>query len=145
MRQANFVNRFRIDKPKFRLAKCDPTDTCGLNVDKKQAKALLAEGIDRLSELQERLYAQGRWSVLVIFQAMDTAGKDSAIKHVMSGINPEGREVHSFKRPSEEDYDHDFLWHSAKQLPERGRDRDLRLIVLRRGPRGACPQGCFAA
>jgi PPK2 family polyphosphate:nucleotide phosphotransferase len=122
MRLANFVDRFRIDKPnKFRLANCDPTDTCGLDVDKKAAKELLAEGIDRLSELQERLYAQDRWSVLVIFQAMDTAGKDSAIKHVMSGINPQGCEVQSFKRPSEEDYDHDFLWRSSKQLPERGR------------------------
>ena len=122
MRLANFIDRFRVDKPnKFRLGKCDPTDTCGLDVDKKQAKELLAEGIDRLSELQERLYAQDRWSVLIIFQAMDTAGKDSAIKHVMSGINPQGCEVHSFKRPSEEDYDHDFLWRSSKQLPERGR------------------------
>jgi PPK2 family polyphosphate:nucleotide phosphotransferase len=122
MRLANFVDRFRIDKPdKFRLAKCDPTDTCGLAVDKKEAKELLTEGIARLSELQERLYAQDRWSVLAIFQAMDTAGKDSAIKHVMSGINPQGCEVHSFKRPSEEDYDHDFLWRSSKHLPERGR------------------------
>jgi len=118
----NFVDRFRIDKPnKFRLAKCDPADTCGLVVDKKEAKALLAEGINQLSELQARLYAQDRWSVLIIFQAMDTAGKDSAIKHVMSGINPQGCEVHSFKRPSEEDYDHDFLWRSSRQLPERGR------------------------
>src|SRR5690349_19946565 len=122
MRLADFVERFRIDKPdKFRLAKCDPTDTCGLDVDKKEAKQLLTDGIARLSELQELLYAQDRWSVLAIFQAMDTAGKDSAIKHVMSGINPQGCEVHSFKRPSEEDYDHDFLWRSSKHLPERGR------------------------
>jgi polyphosphate kinase 2 (PPK2 family) len=122
MRLVNFVDRFRIDKPnKFRLSKCDPADTCGLDVDKKEAKELLAEGIHLLSELQERLYAQDRWSVLVIFQAMDTAGKDSAIKHVMSGINPQRCEVHAFKQPSEEDYDHDFLWRSSKQLPERGR------------------------
>ena len=122
MRLADFVERFRIDKPdKFRLAKCDPTDTCGLDVDKKEAKQLLTDGIARLSELQELLYAQDRWSVLAIFQAMDTAGKDSAIKHVMSGINPQGCEVHSFKRPSEEDYDHDFLWRSSRHLPERGR------------------------
>jgi PPK2 family polyphosphate:nucleotide phosphotransferase len=122
MRLAKFVDRFRIDKPdKFRLAKFDPTDTCGLDVDKKEAKELLTEGVARLSELQELMYAQDRWSVLAIFQAMDTAGKDSAIKHVMSGINPQGCEVHSFKRPSEEDYDHDFLWRSSKHLPERGR------------------------
>jgi len=122
MRLADFVDRFRIDKPdKFRLGKCDPTDTNGLEVDKKEAKELLREGVARLSELQERLYAQDRWSVLAIFQAMDTAGKDSAIKHVMSGINPQGCEVHSFKRPSEEDYDHDFLWRSSKHLPQRGR------------------------
>jgi PPK2 family polyphosphate:nucleotide phosphotransferase len=92
-----------------------------LDVDKKEAKELLTEGVARLSELQELMYAQDRWSVLAIFQAMDTAGKDSAIKHVMSGINPQGCEVHSFKRPSEEDYDHDFLWRSSKHLPERGR------------------------
>jgi PPK2 family polyphosphate:nucleotide phosphotransferase len=81
---------------------------------------MLAEGIDRLSELQQRLYASGRWSVLIVLQAMDAAGKDSIIKHVMSGINPQGCEVHSFKQPSAEELRHDFLWRVAQHLPENG-------------------------
>lgn len=122
MKRAKFVSRYCVDKEeKFRLADHDPGDTGGLDIDKKEAKDLLAEGISRLSELQERLYAQDRWALLAIFQAMDAAGKDSAIAHVMSGINPQGCEVHSFKRPSNEEYDHDFLWRSFKRLPERGR------------------------
>jgi PPK2 family polyphosphate:nucleotide phosphotransferase len=116
------VARFRVDKPKeFRLRDCDPTETCGLDIEKKEAKDLLAEDVERLTGLQERLYAQDRWSVLLIFQAMDAAGKDSAIKHVMSGVNPQGCQVHSFKAPSAEELDHDFLWRSARALPERGR------------------------
>jgi PPK2 family polyphosphate:nucleotide phosphotransferase len=103
---------------KFRLADFDPGDTG--DIDKKEAKDLLGEGIVRLSDLQERLYAQDRWALLAIFQAMDAAGKDSAIEHVMSGINPQGCEVHSFKRPSDEEYDHDFLWRAVKKLPARG-------------------------
>jgi PPK2 family polyphosphate:nucleotide phosphotransferase len=119
---AKFLKRYCVTEgDKFRLADFDPGDTGGLDINKKEAKDLLAEGIARLSELQERLYAQDRWALLAIFQAMDAAGKDSAIEHVMSGINPQGCEVHSFKRPSEEEYDHDFLWRSAKKLPERGR------------------------
>ena len=119
---AKFLKRYCVTEgDKFRLADFDPGDTGGLDINKKEAKDLLAEGIARLSELQERLYAQDRWALLAIFQAMDAAGKDGAIKHVMSGINPQGCEVHSFKRPSEEEYDHDFLWRSAKKLPERGR------------------------
>jgi PPK2 family polyphosphate:nucleotide phosphotransferase len=122
MKVAKLVKHFRIDNPgKFSMAKWDPSDTCGLNIEKEDAKAFLAQGIERLSELQERLYAQDRWAVLVIFQAMDTAGKDSAIKHVMSGINPQGCDVRSFKRPSDEEKDHDFLWRSSVRLPERGR------------------------
>jgi PPK2 family polyphosphate:nucleotide phosphotransferase len=122
MKLAKLVQRYCVtDGDKFRLADFDPGDTGGLDIDKKEAKDLLAEGIARLANLQERLYAQDRWAVLAIFQAMDAAGKDSAIEHVMSGINPQGCEVHSFKRPSEEEYDHDFLWRSAKRLPERGR------------------------
>src|SRR5262245_26836169 len=117
-----FVSRYCVNEAeKFRLADYDPGDTGGLDIDKKDAKDLLAEGIARLSELQERLYAQDRWALLAIFQAMDAAGKDGAIKHVMSGINPQGCEVHSFKRPSDEEYDHDFLWRSFRRLPERGR------------------------
>jgi len=122
MKLFDLVRRYRIDKPdKFRLAKFDPTDTGGLAIDKQDAKKMLAEGIDRLSDLQERLYAQDRWAVLAIFQGMDAAGKDSAIKHVMSGINPQGCAVHSFKKPSEDELDHDFLWRATRSLPERGR------------------------
>jgi len=122
MKLFDLVRRYRIDKPdKFRLAKFDPADTGGLAIDKQEAKKMLAEGIDRLSDLQERLYAQDRWAVLAIFQGMDAAGKDSAIKHVMSGINPQGCAVHSFKKPSEDELDHDFLWRATRSLPERGR------------------------
>ena len=116
------IKRFRIDKPdKFRLADIDPADTCGLDLDKDEAKAMLADGVKRLSELQERLYAQDRWAVLLIFQAMDAAGKDGAIKHVMSGINPQGCQVHAFKAPSAAELDHDFMWRTTVALPERGR------------------------
>jgi PPK2 family polyphosphate:nucleotide phosphotransferase len=122
MKLSDLVRRYRIDKPdKFWLAKFDPADTGGLAIDKQEAKEMLAEGIDRLSDLQERLYAQDRWAVLAIFQGMDAAGKDSAIKHVMSGVNPQGCAVYSFKKPSEEELDHDFLWRAARSLPERGR------------------------
>lgn len=122
MQLERFVDRFRIDKPrKFRLADYDPADCCGLSFDKAEAKALLAEGIERLSDAQQRLYASDRWSVLIVLQAMDAAGKDSLIKHVMSGLNPQGVEVTSFKQPSAEELDHDFLWRVAKRLPERGR------------------------
>jgi PPK2 family polyphosphate:nucleotide phosphotransferase len=118
----NIAKRFRIDNPaKFRLAKHDPADCGGLTLDKAEAKAMLAEGIDRLTELQQRLYASDRWSVLIVLQAMDAAGKDSLIKHVMSGLNPQGVSVHSFKQPSQEELDYDFLWRVAKRLPERGR------------------------
>src|SRR3954462_8278129 len=122
MNRAKIIKGYRVDKPdKFRLADYDPGDTYGLDVEKEIAKSLLADGIERLSALQEKLYAQNRWSVLLVFQAMDAAGKDSAIKHVMSGINPQGCQVHAFKRPSTEELDHDFLWRIAKALPERGR------------------------
>src|SRR5256714_4183156 len=122
MKLAKMINRFRIDKPdKFRLSNYDPADTCGVDIEKAEAKAMLAEGIDRLSKLQETLYAQDRWAVLAVFQAMDAAGKDSAIKHVMSGVNPQGCQVHAFKQPSHEELDHDFLWRIARALPERGR------------------------
>ena len=91
MKLEHIAKRFRIDKPdKFRLADHDPADCCGLTIDKNEAKAMLAEGIERLTELQERLYADDRWSVLIVLQAMDAAGKDSVIKHVMSGLNPQG-------------------------------------------------------
>jgi PPK2 family polyphosphate:nucleotide phosphotransferase len=122
MKLSKIVKRFRIDKPaKFRLSDHDPADCCGLSIDKDDAKAMLKQGVEELAELQERLYANNKWSVLIVFQAMDAAGKDSVIKHVMSGINPQGVQVHAFKQPSEEELDHDFLWRIGKGLPERGR------------------------
>jgi len=118
----SITKRFRIDSPdKFRLSEYDPDDCQGLTRDKNEAKAMLAEGIEQLVELQERLYADDRWSVLIVLQAMDAAGKDSVIKHVMSGLNPQGVEVHPFKQPSAEEMDHNFLWRAARHLPERGR------------------------
>jgi len=122
MSLANFAKLYRVDDPdSFRLKDWDPGDTNNLDIEKGEAKKLLAEGVERLSELQERLYPQDRWSVLLIFQAMDAAGKDSVIKHVMRGVNPQGCEVHSFKQPSQEELDHDFMWRSARCLPQRGR------------------------
>ena len=116
------AKRFRIDRPdKFRLSAHDSAECYGLTVDKREAKDLLAEGIERLSELQERLYADNRWSVLIVLQGMDAAGKDSLIKHVMSGLNPQGVEVHSFKPPNDEELAHDFLWRIARRVPARGR------------------------
>ena len=122
MKLDDIAKRFRIDRPKkFRLSKHDPAECCGLTIDKKEAQAMLAGGIERLAELQQRLYADDRWSVLIVLQAMDAAGKDSIIKHVMSGINPQGCEVHSFKQPSAEELQHDFLWRVAQRLPTNGR------------------------
>jgi|SRR5215475_3785692 len=122
MKPFKHVQRFRIDKPKkFRLADIDPAHCGGMDFDKDQTKELLQEGIRRISELQERLYAQDRWAVLAIFQAMDAAGKDGAIKHVMSGINPQGVQVSAFKAPSAQELDHDFMWRTTVNLPERGR------------------------
>ena len=115
-----FVKPYRVDDgKKFRLKDHDAGDSSGL--DKEKAEKLLAKGVERLADLQERLYAQDKWAVLLIFQAMDAAGKDGAIKHVMSGINPQGCQVYSFKAPTSEELDHDFLWRTAKSLPERGR------------------------
>ncbi len=119
----------RLSKPyrvtngkKFRLKDVDPGDTGELkSEDKPRAKEALQTGVEALSELQSKLYAQDRWSVLLIFQAMDAAGKDGTIKHVMSGVNPQGCHVSSFKSPSSEELDHDFLWRCQKRLPERGR------------------------
>jgi PPK2 family polyphosphate:nucleotide phosphotransferase len=105
---------------KFRLKDHDPADTNGLK-DKREAQALLEDGIQQLSRMQEKLYAQERWALLLIFQGMDAAGKDSAIKHVMSGVNPQGCDVHSFKSPSNEELNHDYLWRVHKRIPERGK------------------------
>jgi PPK2 family polyphosphate:nucleotide phosphotransferase len=114
---------FRVTKgAKFALKDADPGDTLWLKKsDKDEAKEALQMGVEVLAELQDKLYAQDRWSVLLIFQAMDAAGKDGAIKHVMSGINPQGCQVFSFKAPTSEDLDHDYLWRCMKCLPERGR------------------------
>jgi PPK2 family polyphosphate:nucleotide phosphotransferase len=107
---------------KFCLAQVDPRDTLDLEAeDKPRAKEALATGVEALAELQDKLYAQDRWALLLIFQAMDAAGKDGTIKHVMSGVNPQGCEIYSFKSPSAEDLDHDYLWRHTKCLPERGR------------------------
>ena len=113
---------YRVTKgTKFRLKDHSPGDTAHLDADKKKAHALLQRDIERLAALQDKLYAQDRWAILLIFQAMDAAGKDGTIKHVMSGVNPQGCQVYSFKVPSAEDLDHDFLWRATKCLPERGR------------------------
>jgi PPK2 family polyphosphate:nucleotide phosphotransferase len=122
MKLAGLAKRFRIDTPdKFRLADQDTADCCGLTIDKTDAKTMLAESIEKLSDLQERLYADGRWSVLIVLQAMDAAGKDSLIEHMMSGVNPQGVDVHSFKAPSAEELQHDFLWRIAQRVPAQGR------------------------
>ena len=117
----NLAAAYRInDGSAFRLKDFDPADTNGLS-SKKDAQKALQEGIVQLSKMQDKLYAQNRQGVLLIFQAMDAAGKDGAIKHVMSGINPQGCQVYSFKSPSTEELNHDFLWRTSKCLPERGR------------------------
>jgi PPK2 family polyphosphate:nucleotide phosphotransferase len=115
------VLKFRVGEgEKFRLKDHDPADT-GKFGSKEDGKTRLTQGIARLRELQDRLYAQDRWAVLLIFQAMDAAGKDSTIEHVMSGVNPQGTQVFSFKSPSAEELDHDFMWRTNRCLPERGR------------------------
>jgi PPK2 family polyphosphate:nucleotide phosphotransferase len=120
MKTAKIVKRYRVDDPrKFHLARYDPADTGKL--DKAAAQKLLEADLERLADLQARLYAENRWAVLVVFQGMDAAGKDSVIKHVMSAIDPQGCDVRPFRAPSEEELEHDFLWRIVKALPERGR------------------------
>jgi PPK2 family polyphosphate:nucleotide phosphotransferase len=117
---ADLVGRYRITSgSRFRLKDIDPRDKWGKRL-KPIAGQMLKQGSKRMADLQERLYAQDRWSVLLVFQALDAAGKDSTIKHVMSGVNPQGCEVHAFKAPSSEELDHDFLWRTARVLPRRG-------------------------
>jgi PPK2 family polyphosphate:nucleotide phosphotransferase len=122
-RVSSFAKPYRVgDGGSFRLRDFDPGDTGQLDdADKPAAVEALRSGVQVLAELQDMLYAQDRWSLLLIFQAMDAAGKDGAIKHVMSGVNPQGVQVASFKAPSEEELDHDFLWRCTRHLPERGR------------------------
>ncbi len=117
------AKRYRVtDGAGFQLRDFDPADTGHLGEeDKPRARELLAQGVTALAQLQEKLYAADRWGVLLIFQAMDAAGKDSVIKHVMSGVNPQGCQVYSFKAPSSEELDHDYLWRCHRAVPERGR------------------------
>lgn len=121
-RSRAFCEPFRVtDGSRFRLKDIDPGDTLHLTAgDKAQAQEELARGVQVLADMQDKLYAQDKWSVLLIFQALDAAGKDSAIKHVMSGVNPQGCNVHAFKTPSAEELDHDYLWRCMKALPNRG-------------------------
>jgi PPK2 family polyphosphate:nucleotide phosphotransferase len=117
-----YTDPFRIASGKgFQLKNFDPGDTRGLKMEKGEAADLLQRGTQWLAEEQDMLYAQDRWSLLLVFQAMDAAGKDSTIKHVMSGVNPQGCQVFSFKQPSREDLAHDFMWRYVRRLPERGR------------------------
>ncbi len=118
---SDFSKPYRVDNgKKFRLKEFEPDDTSGVK-SRKQAEKVLPLGIERMVDLQDKLYAQDRWAILLIFQAMDAAGKDGVIKHVMSGVNPQGCQVYSFKQPSAEELDHDFLWRTNKCIPERGR------------------------
>jgi PPK2 family polyphosphate:nucleotide phosphotransferase len=121
MKRKGVAKAFRVkDGDGFRLSRIDPAETLGFT-SKDEVAETVARGVERLSVLQEKLYAQDRWAVLLVFQALDAAGKDSTIKHVMSGVNPQGCQVYSFKAPSNEDLDHDFFWRAARCLPERGR------------------------
>lgn len=121
-RTQQMLDRYRVTAGKgFRLKDYAAGDTGGVDLEKDHAADLLQQGVDRLAQLQDMLYAQDRWSVLCIFQAMDAAGKDGAIKHVFSGVNPQGCQVHSFKAPTATELDHDFLWRHSTALPERGR------------------------
>ena len=122
VRQARRLSApYAVTGKSFRLKEVDPRDTGDFGKDgKERAKSALSAGLRALTALQERLYANDSWALLLVFQAMDAAGKDSAIKHVMSGVNPQGCEVYSFKQPSSEELDHDYLWRCAKVLPRRG-------------------------
>ena len=116
----SLIAPYRVTEGKgFRLKRIEPGDTRGL--EKEEARGLLQRGIQRLAGMQDKLYAQDQWGVLLVFQAMDAAGKDSTIKHVMSGINPQGCQVSSFKTPTSTELDHDFMWRTSNALPERGR------------------------
>jgi len=119
-KSAEILKRYRVDAPdRFELKSVDCADTGG--IDKDAAQSMLADDVKRLADLQQRLYAEDRWALLMVLQGMDAAGKDSVVAHVMSGVNPQGCEVHSFKAPSAEELDHDFMWRASKRLPARGR------------------------
>ena len=139
----SFIDPYRVTRGKnFRLKDFDPADTHGLMSEQKpQAKELLARGVEWLAELQDKLYAQDSWALLLVFQAMDAAGKDGTIKHVMSGVNPQGCQVFSFKVPSAEELDHDYLWRYAAQSARARAHRHLQPLLLRGSPRGARAPG----
>jgi PPK2 family polyphosphate:nucleotide phosphotransferase len=121
MKSSDIPKRYRIDNPnKFRLRDFDPSDSGGLTGDKSDFKEMLEADAKRIGKLQEKMYAEGRWSVLIILQGMDASGKDGIIEHVLSQVNPQGCEVHAFKQPSPEELAHDFLWRTTSRLPERG-------------------------
>ncbi len=122
MKFSKILKHCRIDKPRhFKLADHDPSERFGLSTDLEAVKPILTPGVAQLEEMQQRLYANGQWAVLIVLQGMDAAGKDGVIKHVMTGINPQGCEVHAFKAPSAEELEHDFLWRTGKDVPARGR------------------------
>ena len=122
MNLGKLVKRFRIDNPEtFKLTSFDPSDTGGLAIGKDEAKTIVSDHAKDLADLQERLYAQDKWSVLMILQGMDASGKDGIVEHVLYGVNPMGCDVHSFKAPNSEELDHDFLWRVAQRVPQRGR------------------------
>jgi len=122
MNLGKLVKRFRIDDPEtFKLSNYDPADTGGLSIGKEEAKDIVADQAKHLANLQERLYAEDRCAVLLILQGMDASGKDGIVEHVLYGVNPMGCDVHSFKAPTSDELDHDFLWRVAQRVPERGR------------------------
>jgi PPK2 family polyphosphate:nucleotide phosphotransferase len=122
MNMDKLIKRFRVDGAGgFALSRFDPADTCGLDIGKSAAEDMLAGGLRHLTAMQQKLYAQNRWALLIVLQGMDAAGKDGVVKHVMSGLSPQGCEVHAFKAPTPEELDHDFLWRAGKLLPARGR------------------------
>jgi PPK2 family polyphosphate:nucleotide phosphotransferase len=122
MKFAKLIKHFRIEKAHgFKLADFDPADTCGMDIGKSAAKDMIADGLRHLTTMQEKLYAQNRWALLIVLQGMDASGKDGVVKHVMSGFNPQGCEVHAFRAPTVDELQHDFLWRAGKHLPARGR------------------------
>ena len=134
----SIIDRYRVtDGKDFRLKDFDPADTTRHLLSHAEANTLLAESVQRLAGLQEKLYAQDRWAMLCVLQAMDCAGKDGTIKHVMSGVNPQGVEVTSFKTPGPEALAHDFFWRANRALPARGAHRHFQPQPLRGGARSA--------
>jgi PPK2 family polyphosphate:nucleotide phosphotransferase len=122
MKLSKYIKRFRVESGhRFRLDDFDPADTGGLDIGKTAAKEIIAAGLANLASMQEMLFAAGKWALLIVLQGVDAAGKDGVIKHVMSGLNPQGCEVHAFKTPTPRELEHDFLWRCVKRLPGRGR------------------------